>query len=899
VLRIFLDEAEAGGATLMLSGEAGTGKTVMLAAAAAAAAAAGVRVLRAVGAGFETNLSFSGLHQIILPLSSDIGRLNPVYQTALNVALGFDAGPAPDQLNISNAAMAMLHLVASARPLLVIVDDLQWLDPASVAALVFAAQRGVPRVGFLFAIRPGQSGPIEPSSVPTLVLQPISDEAAASILDSRFPTLAARVRQRLIAEAQGNLLALMELAGALNPSQLAAIEALPSTLPLSPRLQALFEEGIACLPSQTRRVLLLAALDGVGDLRVLEAAAHTSQLLEDFSPAERGRLVFVDDVNQRVTFRHPLIRSSVVKLSTGGERREAHRALASALLDQPDRHVWHLAEATFDPDESIAAMLDQMGYRMRNRGDLGGAATTSTRAAALTPKGADRARRLAFAAYHRARSGESETGSQLLASARQTDPQFTGSLRNAVVAAVLLLSGDGDIVTIHQLLLDGFRSHPTPWDAQDKVVSEALHTLARVCWFGGNTELWKAFRDVVSRLIRPVPASILLRLAMLADPARATAASLARLERALVGLRKETDPTTIVQISGSARYVDRQNIQRGSLQRIVQESEGSGVIEICALRDLAFDFFLAGKWDESARLANEGLTIVVKQQHRLREFDFRYVLALLAAVRGDNDSNRAHCDELTNLAVVRGALTVEYGSLRARALAAIGRGDFEQAYRCAVAVSPPGKFASHVGEALFVCMDLVEAAVRTDRAEQANAHVAAMRTEGIATLSPRLALVVAGSTAIAARGDVATELYKKALNIPGTDRWPFDLARVRLGYGEHLRRTRSRSRSRIQLSAALDIFQRLGARPWATRASKELRATGKVALSRGRPETVLTPQELEITNLAALGLSNKQIAAQLHLSHHTIKNHLHRAFPKLGITSRAGLRDAIDRRGVD
>jgi DNA-binding CsgD family transcriptional regulator len=248
---------------------------------------------------------------------------------------------------------------------------------------------------------------------------------------------------------------------------------------------------------------------------------------------------------------------------------------------------------------------------------------------------------------------------------------------------------------------------------------------------------------------------------------------------------------------------------------------------------------------------------------------------------------------MTNLAVPRGILSVQYGSLRARALAAIGRGDFEQAYRFAAAISRPGCFASHVGEALFVCMDLVEAAIRTNRVDEANAHVEAMREEGIAALSPRLALLVAGSAAIACPDNVATDLFEQALAVPGTEHWPFDRARVQLAYGEHLRRTRSTSSSRSHLSAAVNVFERLGAHPWARRAGNELRATGRMKLDDHFPDPGLTPQEREIAILAASGMSNKQIAERLYLSHRTVANHLYRAFPKLGITSRAGLRDSL------
>jgi DNA-binding CsgD family transcriptional regulator len=896
MVRTFLDKAAAGGVALSLSGEAGVGKTVLLDAAAVMSSAADFCVLRTVGIEFETNLSFSGLNEILSPLWSSIGRVESVYQEALRVALGFGAGSRPDELLILNAAMALLGQAALRRPLLVIIDDAQWIDRASLVVLAYAARRGVAGVGFLCATRSGHNCPFEFGGVPSHVLQSISDTAAAKLLDWRFPTVAPRVRQRLIVEAAGNPLALMELPTALTAAQLTAVDALPGSLPLSVRLQGLFEARITGLPQRTLDVLLLAALDGPGELRVLRVAADVLEIFDDLAPAERDRLIFVDDVNQRVNFRHPLIRSTVVELSTGGERREAHRALAGALLDQPDRHAWHLAEATLDPDEQVAAMLDQVATRMLGRGDLAGAVTASTRAASLTPISADRARRLAFAAYHGARLGEFLTSSQLVEVARETDPEFAGSLRDAVTAVFLLFTKDGHISTIHRLLTEALRSHPAPWDTQDEVVIEALHTLALVCWVSGNPDWWKSFRETVPPLIPHVPAALLLRHTVFGDPARATATSLTQLERALVELPKETDPTAIM---GSARYLDRQNLSRETLQRIVLESGAGEVVGACARRDLALDCFLAGQWVESERLANEGLVRALEQRQWLRTGEFRYVLALLAAVRGDDDSNRALCDELTSVAIARGALNLQHGSLHARALAAIGRGDFEQGYRFAAAVSPPGTFPSHVGEALFVCMDLVEAAIRTHRREEANAHVAAMREGGIAELSPRLALLAAGSAALTHPDKIATELFEQALAVPGTERWPFDRARVQLAYGERLRRTRSStSRSRAHLSAAWEVFERIGAHPWARRADNELRATGQVRSGHvaspvtggSRVETsCLTVTEFAVARLVSKGLTNVQVGKQLFISTHTVAFHLKKIFPKLNVASRVEL----------
>ena len=274
----------------------------------------------------------------------------------------------------------------------------------------------------------------------------------------------------------------------------------------------------------------------------------------------------------------------------------------------------------------------------------------------------------------------------------------------------------------------------------------------------------------------------------------------------------------------------------------------------------------------------------------------RYDRALVAAARGDDALARELADAITGWAEPRGAHLIAQFANHARGLAALGRGDFEAAYHHASAVCPPGEFAPYNHHALWVCMDLVEAAVRTDRHAEAAAHVAAMHRYGIARISPRIALLAGGSAGLAARDDqAALAAFEQALAIPGADRWPFDLARVRLAYGERLRRARAGRGAGAELAAAHDAFQRLGAMPWARRAAAELRATGQApapASANGSAEP-LTPQEHEIASLAAAGLTNKQIGERLYLSHRTVSGHLYRIFPKLGITTRAALRDAL------
>ena len=331
ILARFLEHAATDGGAFVLVGEPGAGKTALLDAAADAAEEAGTGVLRAAGAEFEADLAYSGLHQVLLPVFGQFERLGATHRDALNVALGYGDGPPPDRLLVSTATLTVLLQAAAARPVLMVVDDLPWLDRASAGVLGFVARRlAGSRLGFLTALRPGEESFFERAGLPQHELEPLDEQAANALVSSRFPELAPRVRLRVVAEAQGNPLALLELPAMLSGAQRAAAEALPVVLPLSRRLQALFASRAADLPEPARRLLLLAVLEGSGDVRLLHAAAG-QQGIDDLAPAEQAGLVRVSEGTGRLVFRHPLTRSAIVELSTSGDRRRAHRTLAAQL----------------------------------------------------------------------------------------------------------------------------------------------------------------------------------------------------------------------------------------------------------------------------------------------------------------------------------------------------------------------------------------------------------------------------------------------------------------------------------------------------------------------------------------------------------------------------------------
>lgn len=892
IIASFLERAAADGGALLLLGEPGVGKTVLLDAAAEMASGAGARVLLAAGVEFESDVSFSGLNQALFPLHGEFDRLSYLHRTALSVALGLGDGPSADRLVVSTAALAVLSQAADAQPLVMIVDDAHWLDRTSASVLGFIARRlAGSQVGLIAASRYATESLFGHRGLPLHELQPLDHAAAAGLIDTRFPALDRKVRQRVLAEAQGNPLALLELPAAMSSTWIASGHVLPAVLPLGQRLQAIFASRVSGLPAATRQLLLLAALDDSGDLGVLEAASG-SVSLDDLLPAERAELLRLDEGSRRVAFRHPLVRATVVESCTGSERRQAHRALAEVLTDQPERRAWHLSEATIESDEYVAGLLEQAGHRTLHRGDAAGAVAALLRAADLSPSGADRSRRLAEAAYVGADvAGELRDVSHLLAAARDAAPEVSGSLQAAVATSYLLINEDGDIDAAHRVLMGAIEARGR-YRSDDDALVEALHTLFIVCFFGARRELWEQFSAALTRLAPAPPAILTLSASLFADPAQATLAQVGQLETIIDRLHSEADPAAIVRIGRAAFFVDRMSGCREAHWRIVRDGRAGGAVAsaIYALINLCLDDYLIGEWDEAQQLADEGLELCEAHGYHLLAWPLWFGKAMIAAGRGDWDTARTLTDTMDRWAAPRRAEVVRVWTRLVRALAALGQGNFQDAYDHVCGVSQPGSFPPYIPLAVWGVLDLVEAAVRADHREKAIAHSDAAREAGLAALSPRLALVSLGSAAIAAADDHATELFEHALAIPEAERWPFDLARVHLAYGERLRRARAIAEARTHLSAALEIFQGLKARPWATRADNELRATG---LGNKHDPAALTPQELEIAQLAATGLTNRQIGERLFMSHRTVGAHLYRIFPKLGISSRAAIRDAL------
>ena len=443
---------------------------------------------------------------------------------------------------------------------------------------------------------------------------------------------------------------------------------------------------------------------------------------------------------------------------------------------------------------------------------------------------------------------DAAVGGDLDAVAVQVDPR-DGSMWAAAARGHLLLHGDGDLDAARRVLVDVIEAvGPRPEPA---ALAAALDTLHMVGRFAGRPEPWSPPSAPVDR----------------------------------------SDPIGTVRAGWAALDVDRLPPCRPALRRLLDGGATGSAINAAVL--LALDAFAAGQWDDTLGLAREARELCASSGHTTLAMPALWVSALVAAARGDDDACRDLTSRMVGWAAPRGARLVHRYAAHARAVAALGRGDAETAFHQACVVGPVG-VVELAGHSRLLVMDLVDAAVRSRRPDEAAAHAVAAQESGLAEVSARSALLVAGAAALAERGERARARYEEALAVPGAEAFPFEISRVRLAYGEHLRRSRATLAARLQLTAALATFRGLGANPWIERAESELRAAGhRTRRARGPVPTVLSHQERTVAGLAATGATNRQIGERLGLSPRTVGSHLSRVFQKLGVTSRAALGDAL------
>lgn len=571
----FLRKAESAGAALILSGEPGVGKTLLLDAAATMATASGMTVLRGYGVPAESDVAFGVLNQVLVPIAGYSSRLEDMHRRALAAPLGSGNGIVPDRLQVSAAVIELLGMARTGSGLILIIDDLPLLDQLSADVLGFLARRtSGSRIGFLASSRRGARVFFDDSGLPVHELAPLTESAAGELLTSRFPALEAQVRARVLAEAQGNPLALLDLPEALSDPQRAGSTALPPALPLTPRLLSVFSGTLGALPESARRLLLLAALDGTGDVRVLAAARGSETGPDPLALVERAHLMHLDEAWQRLVFTHPLVRSAVIEAAREEERCAAHRELAVLFRGDQDRFAWHSAGAGREPDERVAAQLETTALRRLWRGDAAGAVAAMTRASELSEDPAERARRLARAALTGVGvSGERLRASSLLIEALRQDGDLRDSVEAKVAAAYLLISYAGDVDGAHRLLVSAVKRLDAGHQAE-----VALYALMLTCHYGGRPELWTPFHRAIERLGPGIPDTLRICGETVADPVSVSQQTLSRLSSAIN--RLPDDPVGAVGVGFAAEFVDRLPGCRAALRKVVRDgyTEGGPVV---------------------------------------------------------------------------------------------------------------------------------------------------------------------------------------------------------------------------------------------------------------------------------------------------------------------------------
>ncbi|MDQ1496045.1 MAG: hypothetical protein QOG69_2528 [Actinomycetota bacterium] len=881
------------GGVSLVRGEPGIGKSTLLAAATAQARAGGIQVLSAVGVQSEAHLPFGGLHQVLRPILALADGLAARQRDALLAVFGMSDHDVPELFLIGLATLELLGDAAERSPVLVVVEDAQWLDEPSCAVLTFVARRlEAERTVMLVAIRDGHETPFDDAALPELRLQGLDPAAAGALLDGHAASLEPLVRARVLTEAAGNPLALVELPAGLQLEQFEGA-LLPTPLPLTARLEHAFATQASDLPTATRTLLLVAAADDGGAVeevlnatRLLEGAGVS---LDTVVPAVEAQLVEIDGTGLR--FRHPLVRSSIYHAAGVSERQAAHAALSGVLVGQPDRRVWHRAAATLAPDETVAAELDEAADRAARRGAVAVAITALERAAELSERPELRGGRLVRAAELAFELGRLAVAVRLVRKAEVLELLSEDSLQLAWLRDSFGYPGwsgpdrvDSFVKNAEHLRLQG----------RADLAMRSLLTVALTCyWANPDDQTRELLAAAAERLPVADGSPELTTVLALVAPQQRAAVVLERIRQFPV--KAGGDPMEMLLIGEAAVAVGEFERSMACLVAAAAELRAQGRLGLLmrALQTSAFAALYVGSWqhgstaaDEAARLARE-----TGQQSWTAAADLSR--ASLAAVRGEEELSEA-------LAASGEAVLVPFGmnpmlSLvqQARGIADLAGGRHADAYDQLRRVFDPTDVAHHPFVRCWLIGELAEAAAHSGRQAEARWYLKELEEFAVETGFPYLKAGLTYARPLLADDAEAEALFQAGL-ASDLAPWPFLRARLHLAYGAWLRRRRRVAESRVPLRAAREAFDALGAAPWSDRARQELRASG-VTTRRRVPETrdQLTPQELQIAGLAAEGLSNREIGEQLYISHRTVAYHLRQIFSKLCITSRSQLHAAV------
>ena len=853
-----LGDATAGtSGVLVIRGEAGIGKTALLDR--AEVGAADWQVLRTAGHETESSLSFAGLHGLLRPLGGLLDELAEHQAAALAGALGLAEPPiAADRFAIAAATLSLLALAAERRPVLCLIDDAHWLDPASVQALSFAARRlRAEPVAMLFAARPGQGLAAATGGPEEMLLNGLDDASATGLLATSGAGAGPPAHAWLLATAAGNPLALLELPAGLTQGQLAGEEALPDSAALSHRLRRAFAERVESLDHPTRHALSIAALQDAGPLGVLRSAiAHAGLSARALDHAQRDGLITVGQAGAQ--FRHPLVRAAILELTTESERRGAHTALAQALADagDEDRSVWHRARAALAPDAPVASAVAAAGGRAQVRGDHGLAATAFERAAELTADPAQALDWAAVAAHEAWEAGDPQRARGLVA---RTLPHCRGGDRARLLALRGVIEArTGDVRAAAEILLEA-----AEYSDSASLTLELLTEAAEASVYAGDY----AQAAALGRRAASIPAEsetdqfradtlVGLGAAIGGDHERAAEFLSAAARRAdALG-----DPRLLIWAARTATLAGTHGDGLRQASRAVAIARDRALLSLlpAALQEQSTAMLGRGRFVLAYALAEEAAGLTRDLGQRWGASWNLANLASLDALRGDESRAREHADGALALATAGGAAFIVGFAQRALALLDLTLGRPEAALDRLLPLVTPGAPSSNPLVALWSIPDAVEAAARASRLAEVQDAVSRYADWVRRAPSPSRRSMLARCQALAGIGD-PRERFEAAVAEAGSLS-DFQRGRTELHYGEWLRRAREPRAARAHLRTAAELFRQVGVAPWRERAESELRATGERPRRRD-PSTIdeLTPQELLIASLVATGLTNREI----------------------------------------
>ncbi|KOV74060.1 hypothetical protein ADL02_38250 [Streptomyces sp. NRRL WC-3723] len=891
---------------MIIHGESGVGKTTLLEY--LVAQAQGFHVIRITGVEYEMEMAYAGLHQMHSSIPNYITSLPTDQRDALQGALGLGSVRTPDGFLVALATLGLLTEAARDRPVLCVVDDAQWLDQASMKALSFTARRlHAESVALTFAVRTlgtSEFGNREPTGIPELELGGLQEEEARSLLRSLLPgRWDDRVIERIVAEARGIPLALVELSKESPPTEYAGGFGIPRARPLTDRIQAAFASRIKGLPATTRQLLLLAAADPTGQAVLLWRAAE--KLGVDMAAASPAVAIGLISIGDQVTFAHPTVRSTAYWEATHDERLAVHRALANVTdpLADPARRAWHAAQGAPGPNEQVAAALERSAERAKERGALASAAAFMSRAVELTPDPGLRRKRALIGARAAHAAGSPDSALRLLSvvEAGADDERMQGELKllRAQIAFATERGNDAPILLLQAARQIETHNVSLARETYLEAISAAMFA-GPLAYGGGQLEAARAALTAPPAVYPPRPVDLLLD-GTAARIARGHAAGVTTLQEALAAFRDpglpDVDGLRWLWMAGSTAVGlwDQESwddLSGKYLQLVRRNGQTAALPLALTMRIVMYvhtgELALASSLVDEVNLVSEAVGTPPPLYGALQ----------LSAWQG----NAAEVARLSRAAEAEALRRGEGNGLvlssLAKAIVANGTGRYHDALTAAREASKERQ-PLEVGGATWALVEGIEAAARVgDFAEATDAHQRLVDVTAPSGTEWALG-VEARARALLGEGDhtEAETHYREAIERLARTRVRSDLARTHLLYGEWLRRKRRRQAARQQLRTAHELFTSMGMNAFAERSARELRATGEVVHKHGGVNSSdLTVQESQIVRLVRDGLTNAEIGTRLFISPRTVEWHLRKAYGKLGVTSRRQLRNMAETR---